>query len=630
MISIQFRLRYLFLYYADIMAVTILLFLSALYAWLTWARSPLADDHGWYLQVAARVAAGEVLYRDVCWIYGPLPVYVLGLLYRLLRVDVIMLPLLGQILATLACLMMYWIARFLLSAPLALLSTIAVFMGGRWGGGGLSYILSYPGAIPLGAVLGLLFVVCLLSYLKSRKIFWLVPAGVATGGACLTKPEFALACAGTGMLFLAWIVLGPAGFESCRRRGLRALGIYVASAVIVVGIGYGTLILQAGWPQIWAGVSGYGQAAFLFGFYSPWGTIQSWCYIISGLGVHLLMAVILMSIMAPATVKKHIPSLCALVVLSLALLLLPWVLLHFLMPELLSFMTSSKLMLIQEGIRVIWAPGTLLSTVLIIVLGIRWFKVYLQKQTIGPVEWFYAVLALYSTLVAARFYFNPTSTLLTQYVNTLFPVFVYSLVILVPQAMERWKQIRLQRSRAPVFLMVILLAYAVAGFTLDVKELSRLTLEVATPRGTVLVPPENRPQAETLQYIISHTEARDSIVVLGANPEFYFLSGRRNPLRQDFFRSIMSFSSADAHEVIQRIQTSRPRLVIISIQNRHLMSLPSEDTDILLAQAPDVVREHHENLMSVWEYVQDRYRIRTVVGGEQGGYAIYEPLDISP
>jgi len=615
-----------------VVATIILLSLSALYAWLTWARflDPIGDQ-GWYMQVSARVAAGEVLYRDMLWAYGPLPVYVLGLLYRLLRVDVAVTSLLYQVVAALACLLTYRAARFLLSAPLALLGTVVVFLGGWQIGGFFSYILAYSGIVPLGAVLGLIFVVCMLHYLKSRKGLWLIAAGVATGGTFLTKPEFALACTGTGLLISVGMILFPAGFASSRDRGMRALAILAVPAVIVVGIGYGALIYQAGWHHVWAGISGYDMVA-IWGWASyTLGTLRSWCYIVSGVGIYLLAAAILMIALAPA--REHVRVLCALVVLGLALSVLPWGLLSFAMPELLSAMASSKARTLQEAIRVIWAPVVVLLPILIILAIIRWFKAYRRQQVTSQVEWFYAVLTVYSTLVAARYYFDRADSWLPQHVNTLFPVLIFSLAILVPQAVERWGPTELRRFRVTFFLAAILLIHTGAGFILDVWWLSLPSAELTTPRGVVRMSSAiNSPsQIDAIRYIISNTKPEDSIVALEFHTGaagFYFLSGRRNPLRQDCIIPGIGSLPADAKEIVQRLEAHPPEIIIIPRQAEILRS--TEYADVSWPQKFAILWECYENLTPFWQHIHDYYRVRTIVGGTEWGYTIYEPLTRSP
>jgi hypothetical protein len=139
----------------------------------------------------------------------------------------------------------------------------------------------------------------------------------------------------------------------------------------------------------------------------------------------------------------------------------------------------------------------------------------------------------------------------------------------------------------------------------------------------VLIPPpqsqSERSRIETLQYIISHTEPEDSIAVLGFDPGFYFLSGRKNPLRQDLILPGIGSSPANAQEIVRRLETHQPKRIIIP---RWI----EENKALLWWGAPETGRKHYENLTPVWQHVHDHYQVCTVIGEEQWGYAIYEPL----
>lgn len=127
---------------ADLAAGISLLGASVLWTWLTLGRlyDPIVDQ-GWYMQVAARLVAGDVLYRDMIWMYGPLPIYLLALLFRWMGTHVTTFFLLYYLLAALGCLLTYRIARFLLAPPLAFLGTVALFLGG---GGAASWDIPRP------------------------------------------------------------------------------------------------------------------------------------------------------------------------------------------------------------------------------------------------------------------------------------------------------------------------------------------------------------------------------------------------------------------------------------------------------------------------------------------------------
>ena len=65
---------------AGLIGLLTLVIVHTVWAWRYFPM--LLGDQGWYLQVAARVSQGEVLYRDVAWAYGPLPVQFLAFLLR--------------------------------------------------------------------------------------------------------------------------------------------------------------------------------------------------------------------------------------------------------------------------------------------------------------------------------------------------------------------------------------------------------------------------------------------------------------------------------------------------------------------------------------------------------------------
>ncbi|MBU0494838.1 MAG: glycosyltransferase family 39 protein [Chloroflexi bacterium] len=609
---------------ADVLAVLVLLSLSALYVWLTWIRVYPFTDPGWYMQVTARTVAGDVLYRDIVWDYGPLPVYVLGLLYRLLGVNVILLPLLQQALAVLACLLTYRAARSLLSAPLALLSTGAVFVG-SWltGGGYVSYIQAYTGALPLGAVLGLVLVVSLISYLQGRRARWLVVAGLATGGACLTKLEFALACAGTGLLLLSWIVIFPASLGACRhqvtrrRQAVRELVIYVVSAAIPIGIGYGVSIYQAGWSHVWAGLSGYDFAPIILQTTPPWGRLHSWVYIFSGLGLHLLGGLVLAAILAPTRVRKNCRPVVLLAILGVFMVLVPWYVLAVLKPEIWSAIsTTSRLMLVATAVHIAWAPVALWALALFVVLGTRLARANQQRQALDWAEMSVVVLLAYSILVSARFYFYPTNGITFQQTDMLFPVLIFTATGLLPRVLDRYGNIDVPSSLLMMIVAGLLLIYGTVGLGLDVVQLARQNVELVTPRGVVRIGTGDQARAETLSHIMTQTEPADFIVVLSFDPGFYFLSGRRNPLRQDMIIAGIGSSPADAREMVERMETHRPRLVIVPRR--------VQETETLIAHEPHAGREGYQNLQPVWQYVQEHYQVSARIGGETG-YVIYEP-----
>lgn len=603
---------------ADLVAGIVLLGACILGSGLTWGRlyDPIVDQ-GWHMQAAARVASGQVLYRDLIWMYGPLPVYIQAQLFRWLGTSVAPFLLLMHSLAALGCLLTYFIARFLLKPALALLGTLALFLGGWWGGF-VGYTQAYTGTVPLGAVAGLLFVACLLSYLRGGKSFWLVLAGIASGAALLTKPEFGLACTGTGLAILAGLALFPRGLAGDRGSALFALGLYTVSMAVVAGGGYGTLAALAGWDNVWLGLTGYDQDAILLQEWPPWGIPESWMFIVSGLGVFLMMGAGLVVVASPTEAKKRPARMILLGALGIAMALLPWYGIATLNPGLVATMRSSWPALIEQGIRVFWAPGTVLLTILIVVLGVAWIRAHLRERPLSLTTGYFAVLVLYTALADVRSYFYPTGTFHFLYLDTLFPVLLFMAAVLLPLVLlQRWRA-AVKETRLQGALVVAILAYAAASLIWDVDYYSQQDARWEAPRGTVLYYPGHERRKAwpgLLQQILEHTEAGDPIAVLGQEPGFYFWTNRRNPLRQDTLLPRMESSPEDAHEIVGRFERDPPRLIAIPQGVTYGRGWFWE---------LEAGRQAYEDLMPVWEYVQAHYRFRTLVGGETWGYAIYQ------
>jgi hypothetical protein len=609
---------------ADWLAGLVLLGTCALWIGLTWNHlyDPIVDQ-GWYLQAARRVAGGEVLYRDLIWMYGPLPVYLLAWLFGWWGIHVMPLLALYSVLAILGCLLTFRIARFLLAPSVALLGTLALFLGGWWGGL-VGYTQAYTGAVPLGAVLGLLVVLCLLSYLAEDRLRWLVGAGLGSGAALLTKPEFGLACAGAGMLLLGGLVLFPGARDAERGTAMRGLAVYMASVVAVAGIGYAILVYQAGWRQVWLGITGYDQDAILLQVWPPWGTPEAWLYIVSGLGVYLLACALLVVVVAPQTPRQRPWMLGLAGGLGVLLAILPWRWLARLNPALIATMRSSWPALIEQGLRVFWAPGTVLLAVLLVALAIHWIRAHRQRQPIGPAAGYLVVLASYTALANIRSFLYPTGTFHFLYLDTLMPVLVFLAVTVLPSAVERRWHLPARTSPAAILVAVAMVVYAAAGLVWDVDYLMQQSATWDTPQGSVVYNPNHerrRAWPELLEAIQTHTEPGDPIAVLGQEPGFYFWTGRSNPLRQDTLLPRMASSPEDAQEIVRRMEASAPRLIAVPQGVTYGRGWFWE---------LDAGRQTYQDLAPVWDYIAAYYEFQGVLGGDTWGYALYLPATDSP
>jgi hypothetical protein len=248
-----------------------------------WRYFPgFTGDHAWYLQVALRVSQGEVLYRDVAWAYGPLPAQALATLFRWFGPDAAWASLINGVLTLTGIGLTYVVVRSVLSASGAFwVTAFAALVGPNlWGGLFHIYNYTYTQAIAWGAVTSLAALACALRWQQTRRSLWIDLAGLATGLAILSKPEFGLAALGASA---AAIVAGrgPAG----------TWGRYLLASSLTAGIGLGWQAWYAGWRPVWRGYVGYSQVTDRVG--ALWGTyIGSRSRLLAGYAFWLAVAVI--------------------------------------------------------------------------------------------------------------------------------------------------------------------------------------------------------------------------------------------------------------------------------------------------------------------------------------------------
>jgi hypothetical protein len=601
---------------ADALAATLLLLLCALWIPFTWNRHySLLSDNGWYMQVAARVVAGDVLFRDALWMYGPLPVYLLGGLFRWLGSDVATLSALNHMLGILSILLMYVLARFLLPTWLALLCTAAMTLGGWWGGF-IAYSMAYTGAAAFGAVFGLMFLICLLAFLARGRVLWLAGAGVATAGATLSKPEFAVACTGTGLLMLAAVSLAPTSTLppwQQRRARVCPLLVYLLAMVLVVGAAYALIAASAGWSNVLAGITGYNQDTILLHVWPPWGNRLSWGYIVRGLGGWSLMAAGLLAVAARPLRGKAAAGILGLAAAGAVLLSIPYAR----NPGLLKSAFATRLTLSQEAIQMFWAPGTTLLTLVVVALAVRWYQAFRSQETIPIEEWCFTALAVYSASANLRSFFHPIGTFHFYYLQSLCVVLAYVVYAVTPRVTESLWGIKMEQGRVAAFASGAVILYALTGLLWSASFLPHFNARLLTRRGTPLFYPDterNRIWPQIVDYLISNSHPGDSLAVIGHEPGIYFLTDLRNPLRQDTILPGMSASPADAQEIVSRLEADPPDLIVVP---RSVVKGQGWFWDLELGH------QAYADLAPVWQHIADHYQLRQQVGNEDWGFLIY-------
>lgn len=218
----------------------LLIFFSLMLAatWQRWTQ-PLID-HGREMNLPARILAGEQLYVDVQFLYGPFAPYFNAFLYRLFGVNLHVLRLSGAICAMLILLMIYWLARQLMSVWEATLATgmVLVICAIK---SSANYISPYAYAALYALVFALCSLIGTIKFVGLKRAHWMIWAGLFAGLAVISKPELALAAmaaAGAG-----WLV----ACLNQRKLLWREALAFALPVIIIAAAAYGFILSRVPW-----------------------------------------------------------------------------------------------------------------------------------------------------------------------------------------------------------------------------------------------------------------------------------------------------------------------------------------------------------------------------------------------
>src|SRR5215510_4815103 len=210
-------------------------------SWRRWI-SPVTDS-GREMDLPLRLMNGEMLYRDVYYLYPPFSPYFRSFLYRIFGAHLDVLQAVGAICAALVVWMCYRIARRLMTPSESAIAVIAVILVCVFKPAG-NLIWPYSFAALHGMVFALGALLLALRYAENERRRELVAAGVLIGPAAITKQEFALAAACAVVSAVVW--LRRADFKKLATD----LALAVATASLVALPVYAALLVFIGWKII--------------------------------------------------------------------------------------------------------------------------------------------------------------------------------------------------------------------------------------------------------------------------------------------------------------------------------------------------------------------------------------------
>ena len=215
--------------------------LLLLISWRRWTS--LLVDTGREMDLPLRLLRGELLYRDVHYLYPPLSPYFNALLYRIFGVQLEVLNVSGVLCSLIIVALCYAIARRILSEWEATLATLAIIVWCIFKPEG-NLIAPYAFAALHGMMLALATLLVTLRYGEHRRWREVISAGVLIGLAGITKQEFALTATVTwsaGLLFVH-----RREWKGLLTRLLTAASLAIAIATPV----YAYFLARVGWHTL--------------------------------------------------------------------------------------------------------------------------------------------------------------------------------------------------------------------------------------------------------------------------------------------------------------------------------------------------------------------------------------------
>jgi hypothetical protein len=235
---------------ADALALAGLVVLVTGLAVLTWGTwGDLDSDTGYDVVAGARLAEGELPYRDFTYYYGPLAPALSGLAALIGGPGIWPAVGLGLVIALAIIGMTYALARIVIG-PLGAFLAAAITSAVAFIPNNYSFVLPHTHSATLGTLLLLSMLLALWRYATTGCSRWALGLGTALGLLALTKPE---PLAAGIVAVLLWL-----GLRHRARLPVRRLGVLVAAPAVALPFAvYGafttvvsprTLLLENLWP----------------------------------------------------------------------------------------------------------------------------------------------------------------------------------------------------------------------------------------------------------------------------------------------------------------------------------------------------------------------------------------------
>jgi hypothetical protein len=514
-----------------ILALSLLFGIAA--SWQRWA-GPVIDS-GREMNQPLRLMNGEQLYTDVRHIYGPLSPYVHAALYRIFGPSLAVLYADGIVSAAIVLALVYLLARRLMSPAAAGTATLTVMWLCAFKPAG-NYIFPYAYSALHGTLLALAALAILARALDRPSAARFAAAGLVAGLALLAKTEMGLAALAAGVT-AAW--LSAPG--DARRASVRA-GLFAGAATAVAGVVYAWVVARVGWH-----VLVFDSALLLVNMPPPLAyfnaALTGFDHPLASFG-RMLIAAAKLSLVAAA-----VGSVSYLVAGPAALKpRARWIL----------GAAVAAAIVLSATTGLDWDRGPFLAMPLVLVAFLAWLA-RRPKTAEDRIAILYSVFAL---VQLSRMLLHVRSG--GAYGSFLLPMSVVVFTYLwVGPCADALPDVSARRAARSIAIGLLLASAIGTAVVLGYRYRRSNTVAVSTPRGTLVAPPEvGGAWNGALAFIASYTRPGDPVAVFPEGTSLVFLSGRRNPLREEIATPGFVDGPEEAR-AIDALDRSGTRLVLI-------------------------------------------------------------------
>ena len=484
--------------------------------WHRWTRPII--DHGREMHLPERLLSGECLYTDILYYYGPFPPYFNAFLYRVFGIHLSALHTAGMICAALILLMIYWLARQLMSVREAAITTGVVLLTCAFNVHNGSYIQPYAFAALYGLLFALAALVCAVRFMQCRGWFWLVLAGFSVGMTIISKPELGLLAIVPSAL--AWAL---ASFAD-RKLLLRPAALGLLACAATGGITYGWVLRHVSWEILV--VDNYRL------FKEP-----QLVYFSKHLSGALKWPQPIWEMIGAAGMWIFLSGLCAVIGLLLSgeLRRINRTLVLWSSGILLTGLSLWLLMAEVYHVRVDAGPLKSAPLVLLLMIGVIGRRLWKDGISRLPLETAtLLVILVFSLLAITRVFFNVSMK--SPYTPFTLPALVIIYLYLLFRLTPRWlvPSGRARERARQTAMALIAASIVVLAVNSAMLARRRYTFEINTPRGQIVVEPIfGRPLADAIRFVNEQTSPGDYLLSLPQGTAINFLTDRRYPLREE-------------------------------------------------------------------------------------------------